>query len=196
MSKRKKNNGITAVAEVLSSILIVLLAVGIAASAIALLVKIEKGFYVEYDGKQYQSATDDKIPLPVSDKYNFSVGLPVGDTSNCSVTVRANSDSTLTFSADEVPHEFFTGISSFDDYTKYFDISVKTDTVTLSFPQNASIENALKFKYNTENIVITSVDDVHAFELVFAVDDDEVIFTFGVSLEYLGVSLNPPSIMF
>ena len=187
MSKTRRNNGKKAVTAILY-ILIVLLAIGLAAGAISAIAK-NKGFYVEYEDKKYFSA-DGKHSLPNAEKHTFTV------VSGCIVKVRANSDSRLKYKADGAEYPLFTGNETSDDYTDYFDITAQGNTVTLSFPQKASTEEAVGYKYGAEDIEIIYDDGADEFELVFITNDDEVVFTFGLVSKYLLLTLNLTAITF
>lgn len=187
MSKTRRNNGNKAVTAVLY-ILIVLLAIGLAAGAISALTK-KDGFYVEYEDKKYFSA-DGKFSLPNAKKHTFTV------VSGCSVKVRVNPESALKYKAYGTEYPLFTGNEQSDDFTGYFNITAEGDTVTLSFPQKASTEEAIGYKYGAEDIEIIYDDGTDEFELVFLSKDGEIAFTFGLTSEYLLLTLNVTAITF
>lgn len=194
MRKAKKTDGVTAFSKVLSYILIVLLAAAVAAGAVALFSNGGSAFYVEYDGKRY-GVSEEKTSLPQQSEYVFSVGFLLSS-SECSVKVRANSESALAFTADGNPYKFYTGTEEYDDYTGFFEIKTEESTVTLTLPDGASMESALRYKYDTENIEITNADKTDNFEIVFSSGSGQVIFTFSLPSLYFGITLNPPSIVF
>lgn len=194
MRKAKKTDGVMAFSKVLSYILIVLLVAAVAAGAVALFANGGSAFYVEHDGKRY-GAAEDKISLPQQSEYVFTVGSLLSS-SECSVKVRANPESVLAFTADGNPYKFYTGIDEYDDYTGFFEIKTEESTVTLTLPDGASMESALRYKYGTEDIEITNADETDHFELVFSSGSGQVIFTFSLPSLYFGITLDPPSIVF
>lgn len=194
MRKAKKTDGVTAFSKVLSYVLIVLLVAAVAAGAVALFANGGSAFYVEHDGKRY-GAAEDKISLPQQSEYVFTVGSLLSS-SECSVKVRANPESVLAFTADGNPYKFYTGIDEYDDYTGFFEIKTEESTVTLTLPDGASMESALRYKYGTEDIEITNADETDHFKLVFSSGSGQVIFTFSLPSLYFGITLDPPSIVF
>lgn len=194
MRKAKKTDGITAFSKVLSYILIVLLIAAVAAGAVALFANGGAAFYVEYDGKRY-GVSKEKTSLPQKSEYVFSVGFLLSS-SECSAEVRANPESALAFTADGNPYKFYTGTEEYDDYTGFFEIAAEENTVTLTLPDGASMESALRYKYGTEDIEITNADETDHFELVFSSGSGQVIFTFSLPSLYFGITLDPPSIVF
>lgn len=195
MSRTKKTDGVTAFSKVLSYILIVLLVAAVAAGAVALFANGGSAFYVEYDGKRYGSS-EKKVSLPQQSEYVFTVGSMLGDSLDYSINVRANSESALAFSVNGSPYKFYTGIDEYDDYTGFFEIKTEESTVTLTLPDGASMESALRYKYGTEDIEITNADETDHFKLVFSSGSGQVIFTFSLPSLYFGITLDPPSIVF
>ena len=194
MRKAKKTDGVMAFSKVLSYILIVLLVAAVAAGAVALFANGGSAFYVEYDGKRY-GTSEEKVSLPQQSEYVFTVGSLLSS-SECSVKVRANPESVLAFTADGNPYKFYTGTEEYDDYTGFFEIKTEESTVTLTLPDGASMESALRYKYATEDIAITQADETDNFEIVFSSGSGQVIFTFSLPSLYFGITLDPPSIVF
>ena len=102
----------------------------------------------------------------------------------------------LAFTADGNPYKFYTGSEEYDDYTGFFEIAAEENTVTLTLPDGASMESALRYKYGTEDIEITNADETDHFEIVFSSENGQVIFTFSLPSLYFGITLDPPSIVF
>ena len=211
MSRTKKTDGITAFSKVLSYVLIVLLVAAVAAGAVALFANGGAAFYVEYDGKRY-GVSKEKTSLPQQSEYVFTVGSMFGDSLDYSINVRANSESTLAFTADGTPYKFYTGTEEYDDYTGYFAITAEEGKVVFSVPAETDMVKVLQYQYDTEDIAITQTDETDEFEIVFSSEKGQVVFTFGLYAEVsdlppeepdnplddsdIKITLNPPSVVF
>lgn len=195
MSAKKKDK--TIFSKVLAYILIILFLIGIVGFFALFANNFTddfKTFFVEYDGKRY-GVSEEKTSLPIQNEYVFTVGFLLSS-SECSVKVRANPESVLAFTIDGNPYKFYTGTEEYDNYTGFFGIDAEENTVTLTLPDGASMESALRYKYDTEDIEITNAAETDNFELMFSSENGQVIFTFSLPSLYFGITLDPPSIVF
>ena len=188
MSGKKKSGAWKAA----KSIAAVLLTVAFAGGTIAF-IGAESGLALSYNGTTYSAG--ESVRLPSAREYTFGIEKPLGIVKKISVKVTADPASTLKFTADGKEYAFYTGDETADDYTGYFGITAKDRKLRFTIPDNATLKQALRYKYGTEKIELIGQSGEADFLLAVTSGEKEISFTFSLPRD-LSLTLTPKEIVF
>lgn len=188
MSGKKKSGAWKAA----KSIAAVLLTVAFAGGTIAF-IGAESGLALSYNGTTYSAG--ESVRLPPAREYTFGIEKPLGIVKKIGVKVTANPESTLKFTADGKEYAFYTGDETADDYTGYFGITAKDRKLRFTIPDNATLKQALRYKYGTEKIELIGQSGEADFILAVTSGEKEISFTFSLPQDF-SLTLTPKEIVF
>ena len=198
MSDYKKSTGKSVFKQIATWLGIVLLAVILLGGAVMLLTESQKdSFYVQYNGKKYSSDTITSTPLAPAYRYSFEIRTFLGKKKDYTVKITANPETNFSFTVDGENYRFYSGDNNADDYTEFFRPEASDSTTILNIPQNTSIITALQSKYGEKDIqILHGSQESDCFRLTFTSGNEQVIFTFGLSMQIFAIEIQPEGIVF
>lgn len=188
MSGKKKSGAWKAA----KSIAALILTVAVLGGAVTL-AATESGLALSYNGTTYSAG--ESVRLPPAREYTFGIEKPLGIVKKIGVKVTANPASTLKFTADGKEYAFYTGDETADDYTGYFGITAKDRKLRFTIPDNATLKQALRYKYGTEKIELTGQSGEADFLLAVTSGEKEISFTFSLPQDF-SLTLTPKEFVF
>ena len=180
MSGKKKSGAWKAA----KSIAAVLLTVAFAGGTIAF-IGAESGLALSYNGTTYSAG--ESVRLPPAREYTFGIEKPLGIVKKIGVKLK--------FTADGKEYAFYTGDETADDYTGYFGITAKDRKLRFTIPDNATLKQALRYKYGTEKIELIGQSGEADFILAVTSGEKEISFTFSLPQDF-SLTLTPKEIVF
>lgn len=181
------------------SVILVLLIVAAIAGVITYFALQAVGvtFYVELNGVRYYSgASDAELWLPGGEQYSFTVKTIEGEDTEYSAEIRANQETTFTFTADQNPYNFYRrDDASMNDYTDVFDLQKGESGFTIDMPQDVSLQQVMKERYAAEVVIPDGLEErANYFVLIVTVGGNAVNLPFSFAPPTL--ELDQPGIVF
>lgn len=195
----KASGAFGAVGKVITYVLVVLLVLGVA-GCIAFFALRGQGvtFYVEYDNERYLANGDGgSISFVNGETYSFSVKSLSGGEVNYDVKVVSNASNNFTFSYEGLIYQFASVDEENNDYSDVFDLNKTSDGFSITIPKGFSVEQAVAEKYGGEIMLDEQLQNDKAYFVisVFA-EGSSVNLWFLFDLDVVGITLNPPQIIF
>ena len=195
----KASGAFGAVGKVITYILVVLLVLGVA-GCIAFFALRGQGvtFYVEYDNERYlANGEGGSISFVNGETYSFSVKSLSGGEVNYDVKVVSNASNNFTFSYEGLIYQFASVDEENNDYSEVFDLNKTSDGFSITIPKGFSVEQAVAEKYGGEIMLDEQLQNDKAYFVisVFA-EGSSVNLWFLFDLDVVGITLNPPQIIF
>lgn len=195
----KASGAFGAVGKVIIYVLVVLLVLGVA-GCIAFFALRGQGvtFYVEYDNERYLANGDGgSLAFANGDTCSFAVKSLKGGEVNFDVKVMANGANNFTFSHNGQLYQFVSADEENNDYSDVFDLNKTSDGFSITIPKGFSVEQAVAEKYGGEIMLDEQLQNDKAYFVIsVSAEGSSVNLWFLFDLDVVGITLNPPQIIF
>ena len=173
----RKSTAGNAVTKVITYILVVLLVLGVAGAAVALIMR-DRGvtFYVESGDDRYlANDVEGYFTIYSGETYEFKVSAFDGGAMDYTVKVTANADNNFVFSVGEESYNFYGGEEGLNDYSSEFTVT-KTETgFKMTVPENYSLQKVLESKYDGEVVLPEDLDRSLSYFVLTITSGDSVV---------------------
>ena len=163
--------------KVITYILVVLLVLGVAGAAVALIMR-DRGvtFYVESGDDRYlANDVEGYFTMYSGETYEFKVSAFDGGAMDYTVKVTANADNNFVFSVGEESYNFYGGEESLNDYSSEFAVT-KTETgFKMTVSENYSLQKVLESKYDGEVVLPEDLDRSLSYFVLTITSGDSVV---------------------
>lgn len=198
MSKRKDKVSST-LSKIITYILVVLLLLGVT-GCIAFFALRSQGviFYVEFENDRYfANGEGGSISFVNGETYSFSVKSLSGGEVNYDVKVVSNASNNFTFSCEGLIYQFASTNEENNDYSEVFGLEKRSDGFSITIPKGFSVEQAVAEKYGGEIMLDGQLQNDKAYFVIsVSAEESSLNLWFLFDLDVVGITLNPPQIIF
>lgn len=190
--------GLNTAGKIVAWVLAILLLAGVAGVIVYFVAKEEGAdYYVEYGGaKYYGNAEGGKLNITSGEEYRFEVKSLTGENVNFDVKVTSNPANNFEYTVDGKLCVWNGSDEKANDYTDIFNVQKDETGFTMRVPEQFGIYDILQAKYPGQTVDSGSLDAKDYFLLTVSVGESSVAFRFGTSAATMGITLDPPEIVF